>query len=749
MIGAECDDGQCVARQCVAAGDGTSGDACATDADCAAGLRCGLLGLGLTCTAEGDGDLGASCATGTDCLAGLACLAQKCAVSPTGTPAVGTPWKGVACEKPVNTGVKAYFEVPAAPGADQGDFFRLPFPNDVRRQSGSLNLSGFPTPGPGSSGVDAVQLYVDAISEHDSGWGAYPTVIFRFSGEFDYATFPNRAVQFFDVTTPVKPRAMGWQRFFTTGRTNYVCENFVAVQPPRGDPLQPGHTYAVLILAQAPDEQEQLVTLVGAGDKQPVARSAHFDIVMTGAVPTDPELQPGRAAFGRLRGFLNSYTGEGASFMTADNVLTASVFTVGEVRTPMVELAEAVAKTRVPSARRWVKCGGSAVSPCPQADDERACGDDVDGFDEYQALLSLPVFQRGTPPYLTPEDGGDIDLGAPHFEEVCLSLTVPEGTPPSAGWPAVVFAHGTGGSFRDHVRDEVAGALAAAEPKFAVVGIDQVQHGPRRGASQEAPDNLFFNFSNPAASRGNPLQGAADQLSLARFVKALDIDAATSTGAAIKLDGSRLLFFGHSQGATEGSLMLPFGDDYRAAVLSGNGASLRDALYTKTKPRNVAAALPLVLQEAPAASTPDLMSVHPVLSLLQQWIDPADPLNFGQVIATPLVGHVGKHVFQTFGIGDSYSPPETLETFALAAQLTQVTPHESADPVYVGSLPQKAIEPPGFQAAPGRFTLGMRQYGAPRGRDGHFVVFDTRAANDDVLLFLTGAAGDEPPVIGQ
>jgi len=43
-----------------------------------------------------------------------------------------------------------------------------------------------------------------------------------------------------------------------------------------------------------------------------------------------------------------------------------------------------------------------------------------------------------------------------------------------------------------------------------VLGIDQVAHGPRRGSSTASPDDLFFNFTNPAAARGNALQGAAD-----------------------------------------------------------------------------------------------------------------------------------------------------------------------------------------------------------------------------------------------
>jgi hypothetical protein len=422
----------------------------------------------------------------------------------------------------------------------------------------------------------------------------------------------------------------------------------------------------------------------------------------------------------------------------------------------MIEVAVAVAAADAPSASQWVRCGGAEPSPCAQAEEDRACGDDVDGYDEYHALLSIPVFQQGKAPYLTPADGGAIDPSKPTTEQVCLSITVPEGDAPIDGWPAVVYAHGTGGSFRNHVRDEVAGVLADATPQFAVIGVDQVEHGPRRGTSTESPDNLFFNFLNPAATRGNPLQGAADQLSVARFAKALNADAATTHGSAIKLDPTKLFFFGHSQGSTEGSLMLPFGDDYKAAVLSGNGASLRDALRTKTKPQNIAAGLPIVLQD-PVMADPRLgdavTAYHPVLSLLQQWIDPADPLNFAAVIGSPLQGHTGKHVFQTFGIEDNYSPPLTMATFALAAGLTVVEPHSSADPVYKDALPQDRdknliFEPVGYQAPGSGITLGMREYGSSDS-DGHFVVFDVKAANDDMVLFLTGAAGAAPPVIGQ
>jgi len=754
VISGECKSGQCVSGQCVEAGTGETGAECGDnkDADCAPGFRCAIQGLSLTCVAEGAGDVGAACASSLDCYSGLGCYQQTCAPAPVGLPPLGEPWTGVECAKPVEADVKAYFEVPGADGADEGDFFRLPFPSDVRKNGDALDLSGFPTPGAGLLGVDPVKLYVDAITENDSGWGAYPTVFFRFSGRFEFGSFADNALRYYDITDPAEPHSLGWSRWFTNGRSNYICDNFVAVRTETAHPLKPGHRYAVFLLGEADGK-----TLVGENDGKPVTRSANLDAVLAAKAPSDAKLKAAYAVFAPFREFLAGYKDkDDKPVFDSDNVLTATVFTVGDVQAPMAELAAAVAKAPEPTATDWVKCGPKVTSPCPQADDDRGCNEDPKGYDEYQALLSLPVFQQGTAPYLTPQDGGGINSKKPHAEKVCLSVTVPEGTAPQAGWPAVVFAHGTGGSFRSHVRAEVAGALSSGTAKFAVIGIDQVEHGPRRGESTESPNHLFFNFLNPAVTRGNPLQGAADQLSVARFAKALDIDAQTSGGAAIKIDGTKLVFFGHSQGSTEGSLMLPFGDDYRAAVLSGNGASLRDALRTKTKPENIAAALPYVLQD-PAMLNPDLGGLtanHPVLALLQQWIDPADPLNFAGNIGTPLPDHQAKHVFQTFGLEDSYSPPITMATFATAAGLTQIDPDASASDPYnedkiFGNWDKNPPVAVGYQAAKGAFTLGVRQYGAPKGSDGHFVVFDTQAANDDAVLFLTGAVGAMPPVIGQ
>jgi pimeloyl-ACP methyl ester carboxylesterase len=311
---------------------------------------------------------------------------------------------------------------------------------------------------------------------------------------------------------------------------------------------------------------------------------------------------------------------------------------------------------------------------------------------------------------------------------------------PSAGWPLVVFAHGTGGSFRDHATDAVAGALSSGDVKFAVLGIDQVEHGPRRGSSEESPDNLFFNFLNPKAARGNPIQGAADQLSLAAFAATLDGSGDNPT----TIDATKLFFFGHSQGSTEGSLMLPYGDAYKAALFSGNGASLINALLTKSKPVDIKSLLPIALSDL--SVTGDIGEYHPVLTLLQQWIDPADPLNFARYVATePLEGHTAKHLFQTYGTGDSYAPPVTLAIYARAGALALVKPVLEDTGKSPLSTPLDLVDAPlSGNLANGTLTQGMREY--KKVTDGHFVVFEEPTANADMVRFFSQAVSGVPAI---
>jgi hypothetical protein len=749
VISDECVAGmQCFGGTCAPGGTGMAGDNCTTDLDCSGGLRCALAGLSLSCVPEGTADVGGACVASTDCYSGLGCVSGMCGLTAPGA-IFGTPWAGVTCSPPDTSSARAYFEVPGAVGAQEGDFFRLPFPNDVRSASGALDLTGFPTPGAALLGFDPVQLYVDAVTANDTAWGAYPAVTFRFSGPIEADTVVADNIHLSDITpgSQGNPDDGFWLSSTSSGRTNYVCDNWLAMERWHGYPLQPSHTYAFW-----------LSTGIKAAGGGAVQRSENLISLLADTAPTDPKLASAYVAYKPFRDFIKA--GGTRAPLNAASVLNVSVITVGAIRDPMKALAAAVAAEPAPTTSNWIKCAPGVVSPCPQADGDRACGAQDPSYDEYQALVSLPIYQEGFPagePYLSPADGGDIKIPPtgtpPPREEVCLGLTIPKGkVMPAKGWPVAIFAHGTGGSFRSQDVDDTAGVLAQATPAFAVLGIDQVEHGPRRGASMQSPNNLFFNFANPKAARGNPMQGAADQLSLVRLASAFSLTAAQTNGDAIKFDKDSIVFWGHSQGSTEGSLAMPYADGVKAVVLSGNGASLKFALLNKTNPVDIAGALPFALQDPSVGAVGQAAEMHPVLSLLQQWIDPADPLHFAHVITrTPETGHTAKNVFQTYGLGDTYAPPITLREYAIAGALDLVAADPSAtmpDPID-GATAVPAGVSGNVTVANVKYTLGVREYGPPAGDDGHFVAFDVPSANADVVRFLSAGVGATAPPIGN
>jgi hypothetical protein len=565
-------------------------------------------------------------------------------------------------------------------------------------------------------------------------------VTFRFSGSVVIPDPSDElAVGWVDVTpglTQGGTVGMRWSNNW--GRNQYLCENSVSIKRPQGYPLTPGHTYAVYLTTG-------IKTNV---DAKTVIRPKQLISLLGSSAPSDPKLSAAYAAYAPFRDFLADQMIEPAT------ILNATVFTVGGTRDLMEGVADAIAAADPPAIvpGSWTKCDDGVESPCPDRTGDRACAAEGADFEEYHALVKLPIFQDGftdgKAPYVKAGDGGGIVIQSTQpTEDVCLSLTVPKGGGmPTAGWPLVVFAHGTGGNFRDHVSGSVAGALSTGSVKFAVLGIDQVDHGPRRGDSTVAPDQLFFNFLNPQASRGNPIQGAADQLSLARLAATIDGSGESPT----TIDPANLFFFGHSQGSTEGSLMLPYGDGYKAAVLSGNGASLANALLNKTKPVNIKALYPIAIADPDAGGN----ETHPVISLLQQWIDPAEPQNFARYASKePLDMHTAKHLFQTYGTGDSYSPPITMGIYAIAGGLTQVRPVEQyvlCDGTDEKACPLKMVDAPlSANEHSDTITLGMRQYEPPTGRDGHFVVFDVQTANDDMVRFLSESVSGGIPNIGD
>jgi pimeloyl-ACP methyl ester carboxylesterase len=738
---AECKAGlYCAAeldRTCQKAGDGAAGARCGDTGECMRGLVCSYTGLTKTCAPSGSGDLGSSCSSTSDCLAGLFCPPPSdrlpepvCITLPDTIPEL--TWAGPACEKDEGPAT-AYFRVPRG-NAEDKDFFRLPFPNDVRRTATGINLSSpnFPTPGNLLGLGDVIARYATSTASQVDGFATNPVVYFRFSKAYDGATVSESTVLLVDIDPDSPDYGRDLTRSWGTSSgqiTSYVCENWLNVRTASGSPLRPGTTYAVVLTRG--------ITPKGGGS---FARSKDLDALLSEATPSDATLAAAHAAYAPLRAYVS------ADKLSADDVLNAAVFTTQEPRETLSSIAAAIAaESAIPKVKDVTICDAGVKSPCDDGGD-RVCDARNDDYVEIHGRISLPIFQRGTAPYEM--QGGDIAGEPVRNEDVCFGLSLPRTAAPEAGFPVVIHAHGTGGSFKSGLRDLSA---FAAEAGAAVLSLDLPQHGSRKNGSTRGSDELFYNFLNPDAALGNVAQGSADLLSLVAFAKGVDEPATSAFGRALKFDAARIALFGHSQGATHAALALPYANEVTAAVLSGVGGDLSDALTTKTSPLDIAGVMPLLIAD-PSAAPYDkdtcktcVGSHHPVYGLLQTFFERVDPVNFGALLRRPGEGMTSKHVFMLFGIGDTYSPDPTQRAYAISASLAHVGPELSS--IYsAGAVPAPVVTNVSFGDS--AFTQGVRQYAPAANQDGHFV-YQSSAETDWQRFLRAALTGQGAPQIGD
>lgn len=794
--GLRCDTGS---RVCAVRGDAAAGTVCVLTGECGPGLYCSAAGLcatagsaavadtcgdtascqrGLVCVrpageifgqcraprgvtvATGDGgsagdagtgtgmqprDVGGMCADLLDCQPGLdcdatarTCFSPRLAAAAAAGRDGGLPgfWPGERCTGDEDGPVRAYFEVPAMDGTPPHDFFRLPFPSDVRRDptTGRVNLTGFPHPGTALLGFDLMDRYLRAIERSVDGFGTNSFSYFRFSGRLDFATLRlNETIRLVDLTTGQPTLSLGFGA--NTAGNRYLCGNPVLVDTGHGAPMEPGHTYAAFFLSGVRDSMGR-----------PVQRDADFSLMMAEAAPSDPVKARAHATFAPFRQYLTAQRIDPAT------VIVATVFTTQQPRRIVPALREAVRAAAAPVPAGFVRCDTGVMSPCDDgltgADHVRGCIGAADpAFDELQGTIEVPYFQAGARPYREPGSGAipTDGMGRPMAqgtERVCVSITIPRGGEiPMGGWPTVLYAHGTGGSFRSVVTEGLSRSLAGVDAgggvtvRFATVGFDGVMHGGRRGMGVTTPpDQAFFNFANPEAARDNILQGAADVFSLVRALSSVTLPMLPRDGQTVRFDPRRIFFFGHSQGSTVGLPAAVYEPDLAGLVFSGAGGDLRLSLTTKVRPIDIASLVPVVLQDPDGRS-----SAHPALNILQTFFERSDAVNYGRLaLLDRPMGVAARPTVMTYGLGDSYSPPATMRTVASTLGVPTA-----------GSIPggMNAWPPPPAMGLPfpvmnnlGGATAALLQVDPGSAYDGHFVVFRDSELNARVLRFLATAA---------
>ena len=606
------------------------------------------------------------------------------------------------------------------------DFYRLPYPNDLRTGAdGTVDLTTFPPQ------IGQLAEYVAAIDELERGYGQNAGMFFRFDAPLDPTSLPadyraslspGASAYLVDITpgSPTFDRRTPVRTRFTAINYDYIGPNWVALLPLPGLPMREKTTYAAI-----------LTDGLRGTDGRRVQRAPDFDAVVRGKRPL-PVYAP-------LVAWMQTHPD------VASHVVDAAVFTTSDSTSVMSKLRAAV----------------YAQAPAPELAGLTYLGEDKAGVNQlYQATYQGPNFQTGDPfaggdiPY---RDGGgtfvfDAD-GVPQvqrLETLRIAISVPEGTMPAAGWPVVIYQHGTGGDYKSFVVDGSASGAArvsdgsgAVVARMAMVGTDQVLHGTRVPPGVNY-DLAFFNLFNLRAVRDNPKQGALDGFQVVRLLHAIDVAAAPTTGQPIKFDLERIYFKGHSQGGLTGTLFLAAEPEVKAAILSGAGGGLVYTLLNKTQPVNIPQTVQSFFHDP-------IDEFHPMLSLMQGYFEEADPLNYGRrLFAEPLPGVAPKHIFQVLGLVDHYTPVPNIKALALAIGVQPAGPELEPIDALGFTATAWGQAPLVDNVAGGQVTGVLLEYTAPAGHDGHFVVFDVAAAAAQSNRFLathaaSGVARLDPP----
>lgn len=636
--------------------------------------------------------------------------------------------------------------------AAAGDFYAAPFPDESRRlPTGTIDLAAFPNRGTNIF----VDLLASIVARNATGFGLTSGVFFALTGpvspsalpSLHSSVWPSSPIFLASVDAAAPDYLVRYPvtvEFHTDGGP-FGAPNLLSLVPLQGVPLREGTLYAAVILRRTGD----------AGG-MPLGVPLSMAELVAGMRPAGMSA----AAFAEHVCALDALRRDG---IDPRDVAGLAVFRTDRPTDGLERF------------RSYV-----VARPPPQPVAPPALVATYADYSVLRTTIRMPVFQSGTPPYLAAGGGWAVDAsGAPvlqRLEEANLFITVPRRAMPAAGFPAVVFIRtGLGGGEKPLV-DRVTypngapgegPAAELARAGFAAVQVDG-PHGGRRNVSGLDEQLLIFNIANPLALRDNIRQSALELILLAETLPSLRIDpaqcpgTATPGGGPVALDPSTVALFGHSMGATIAPLVLAGAPRYRAAILSGAGASWIENVMYKERPVAIRPIAELILGY-PALGR-GLHRYDPILSLLQWGGEPADPQAYARLATRePRLGDP-RHVLMLQGITDHYILPPIANAMSLALGLDLgglaldatlpagppfAPPFLDVAPLAGAAAVPLGLPIAGNRAGPGgaRYTAVLVQHPEDGIQDGHEVVFQRDGPKRQYREFLESLARGGPPAV--
>ena len=631
--------------------------------------------------------------------------------------------------------------------AARSEFWSLPFPSDLRREpDGTFNLTRYP--GPRSLISEAWLKTADA--QLTEGWGLTPGVFFTLDGPVEPSSLPatpaastekGATVYLVDVdpASPERGRRFPLEVAFDAEGGSTRPGNLLSLVQVFGFARRPGTLYAAVITDGVKD---------GAGE--PVGRSQPFHAAWTSA--------------------------QGADAAAVANLRPLRAWMEAEGLDPVRVVSAAVFRTLDPNAKLRVLVDWAASLPEPQLATEFEAAEDYPGFRVVKVHWRVPKVQEGERPGEGPilwgEDGRPVQSG----EQVCrLVLGIPKRPMPAAGFPLVLYLHGSGGQAYEPI-DRGPGPLDMPPPRpeapkgtgpashlsqrgVAVLGFDFPLHGERR----TPPDTTGLDFYSLFGTLTDPynIRQTMDNMPVAvmeftyltRLVGALRIpallapglDAGGAADGMIRFDVERLSAMGHSMGSTLGIVAATVDPRVKGWVFSGSGGMLIEVANSGSYP---VVRKPVVQDFMGFPAGEEISRRHPLLHLFQHLWDNVDPVARARHVALePLAGRGPRPFLQFAAVTDGYFHPLAQQAVAVASGAQQVGP--AAEETLPAAL-SLAGRPQARYPVQGNLPTGVTGAVVPQAVPndlGHYVVFDTLEAQSQYLCFVETVGRADGPVV--
>ena len=547
-------------------------------------------------------------------------------------------------------GAKSVFD----PGADfskEGAFFDVPYPSDARLDAnGGPDVSAYPNP---------ALIIIDQFKKIAGQRKGFPVMsigYFRFDAPLAprdaNAVLPGdkgQPILLMDVDEKSPEKGKLFPVVASTPNPDgYVPEFLLTVSPRPGVLLSPSRKYAFIVRRGAND---------AAG--RPLSASAALEKLAKGESPGGSRAAVLSPLYASLFFTLD------AAGIARDDVAAATVFTTGDMVADTAELTKKLVD-KYPAA-----LSDYALETIPSLQAAPFC--------HVTAKIALPQFQKGKPPF---DSEGLFEFGPDGLpikqrdESVSVSITIPKKEMPAAGYPIVVFFHGSGGLARELVDGGTKGDPFEVWPGATMAALGFAMAGASLPISPErvpgAKDYDYLNLNNTPAMRDTFRQGIFESRMLITALEKAEISKATldaCTGVSLpagatsyKVDLKRLSVQGQSMGGMYTNMVGAVDPRIEAAVPTGAGGYWTYfALRTSVLP-NAYNLLRLLI-----GTREEITFMHPALHLIETAWEAIDPITSTPRLArAPLPGHPVRSIYEPVGKGDSYFNTDIYDAMALA-----------------------------------------------------------------------------------